>query len=161
MQTPEEVKAQLKRRGALVSQQAIVSELERQDRKNGKVHFTIPAGKTMMTDLTDMVEAANTWLRRVRNFNSVSMSMARNPSKYKPNRSQFEDFDQTSKSPEWEGRSTMWLAEKLGQILKSAGEDFLGFEVNRSGIQILTSTQGEIAEEDLEPHLVFMTKSLR
>jgi len=147
---------QLGNNPSVAHQQALVQKLTG-PKINKQVKMIIPGGANLTEDISkdQLASAVFTWLRRCRHFKDVLISFPSDLSKLSTDTSIVVDFNQNSKSPEWETQGKKWLSERVSDVL--AMNNVVGVKVDKAGIHaILDADQSFSAESpNWEPHLIF------
>ena len=147
---------QLKNSSA-ANQQALVKRMIKKVAE--PVKMVIPGGINLFeeVDATNIHEAVYTWLRRVREFSEVRLSLARDPNAYRLKKKKVESFEKVNGGPMWLDKNfgKRKLAEVLGNALLEY--DVVLLEATAEGIFVYEDTDGKFNQksEDFEPYLEF------
>lgn len=109
----------LKTLGGVTNQEAIVKKMSRKNIQS--VRFTIPGGKNLTENLDKQTlpSACYNWLRKVREFKSATIWLAKAGHPIKTKETKVEDFNKSAGGSPWhvsEG-GRRWLAEKMSKAL--------------------------------------------
>jgi hypothetical protein len=147
---------QLGNNSSVSNQESLVKKLQG-PKINKQLVMTIPGGKnlTELVSKEKLPTAIFTWLRRVRHFKDVEISLVKSYTNKDYQSSTVVDFNTTTKLPEWEIQGKSWLANQIAEVISM--DNIMSVKVDKAGIHvILDKTQSFSADsEDWEPHLIF------
>tara|TARA_B100000902_G_C27266625_1_gene893877 strand:- start:868 stop:1359 length:492 start_codon:yes stop_codon:yes gene_type:complete len=147
---------QLGNNPSVAHQQSLVQKLSG-PKINKQVKMIIPGGANLTDNISkdQLSLAVFTWLRRCRHFKDVLISFAADLNSINTDTAIVVDFNQNTRSPEWEIQGKKWLSERVSDVL--AMDNIVGVKVDKVGIHaILDSDQSFNANSpNWEPHLVF------
>lgn len=154
------------RTGDIANQQALVEALTPQTVRTKK--WTIPAGKTMLDQLDkeSLGRAVNNWLKGCREFQEVTISFAKDPSKWNTKPKKVVDFDHKGKYEIWathrDGKA--FLAKHLTEALLEHKPVFV--KATKDGVWVYEDSTGTFSpynengepSDDWEPYIEFLPK---
>jgi hypothetical protein len=140
----------------VANQQALVKKLSGTQLQK-QIKHVIPGGKSLTENVAkeDLATTIFTWLRRVRHFKDVVLSMASDLSKLETKQYHAVDFDTKQKQPEWEIHGKRWLAERMADVLKE--DSIVAIKVDKNGIIAYQDSNANFSpdHENWEPNLIF------
>jgi hypothetical protein len=144
--TKTEAIKQLESAGSSVAhQQALVKKLAGTQLQKQIKHI-IPGGKHLTEQVSKeaLADTIFTWLRRVRFFKDVTLSMCKDNTKLTLNSAQVVDFDSKSPQLEWDVKGKKWLAERMADVLKE--DKIVAVTATKTGL-----TAYQLVGEDFTP----------
>lgn len=116
----EPTKADVIKQGSVAHQQALVQALTKRTVKT--VKRIIPGGVNMLNELDQSIleVAVYNWLRGTRHFTQVTLSLAKDPAKFRIREQKLIDFDENQQYAAWvtHPKGKRYLAEIMAEALK-------------------------------------------
>lgn len=145
----------IKQLGSSSNQQALVNKI-----MGTKIikpsHHVIPAGKTMMTDLSaeQLKEAIYNWFCRHRHWTKAMISFAKNPALFKTEEFKAVEFNTNSKLVAWEADGKRKIARQVADVINGTN-NLVAVKIERDGIYVITESEGTFSPEsdDWEPYI--------
>lgn len=138
-------KADVLRHGGVAHQQALVQALSVRTIK--PVRRQIPGGANMLSELDQagLETACYNWLRGTRHFSKATISLARDPDKFRLREQKIVDFSQDGQHPEWvthpDGK--LFLARIMAEALKKY--QLVTVEARKDGLYFTTDTESKFS----------------
>ena len=138
------------------NQESLVKKLQG-PKINKQVKMVIPGGASL-TELVSKEQLPNaifTWLRRVRHFKDVEVSLVDTYAGKDHQVSTVVDFNSSTKLPEWELQGKKWLAEQIADVLSM--DNVYAVKVEKHGISVVLDKTGTFGpdSDSWEPNVTF------
>lgn len=144
----------LKQMGSNSNQQALVNKI-RGTPIIKPTKRVIPAGKTMMEDLSaeQLKEAVYNWLCYHRHWTKGMISFAKNPTAFKTVEAKAVDFA-VGKVPAWEAEGKRKTARIIADVINNTN-NLIAVKIEKDGIYTITESDGKFSpgSEDWEPYV--------
>jgi hypothetical protein len=138
------------------NQESLVKKLQG-PRINKQVKMVIPGGASLteLVSKEQLPTAIFTWLRRVRHFKDVEISLVDTYAGKDYQTSTVVDFNTATKLPEWEIQGKKWLADQIADVLSM--DNVYSVKVEKHGISVVLDKTGTFGpdSDSWEPNVTF------